>query len=72
MKNLKEVDYQRLPEEKNLFGTDRSYPKREAYPGNEDFGNIAWCYRDEKKARERYAVICNNSIVIIPSTNDND
>lgn len=30
-------------------------PAHEIYPGNEDFGKFAWCYDDEKDARERYA-----------------
>ena len=33
------------------------YPKREVYPGNEDFGSIAWAYKDEKLARKRYGVL---------------
>jgi len=35
-----------------IFG--RKYPRREVYPGNEDFGMYAWCYHSEKLAREMY------------------
>ncbi|MBA7539154.1 hypothetical protein ES705_31433 [subsurface metagenome] len=35
-----------------LFG--KSYPAREVYPGNEDFGSIAWCYSKFKYAEEMY------------------
>jgi len=35
-----------------VFG--KMYPTREAYPSNEDFGAIAWCFNDEKLAREMY------------------
>lgn len=40
-----------LPEQ-ILFG--RPYPKREGYPGNEDFGVIAWCFRNENNAWKKY------------------
>ena len=33
---------------------DKSYPERELYPSNEDFGKSAWCYPDESLARKRY------------------
>jgi len=32
----------------------KSYPEREVYPGNEDFGKTAWTYRTLEKARRRY------------------
>jgi len=35
----------------------KKYPKREVYPGNEDFGSIAWAYKSERLARERYEVL---------------
>lgn len=31
-----------------------SYPKREIYPKNKDFGKTAWCFNKEKYARKRY------------------
>jgi len=36
----------------SLFGRD--YPDREVYPGNEDFGNSAWCFTKKELAYERY------------------
>jgi hypothetical protein len=35
-----------------VFG--KSYPAHESYPGNEEFGSIAWCYHDKALALERY------------------
>ena len=35
-----------------IFG--RQYPRREVYPGNEDFGKTAWCFNDENFARRKY------------------
>lgn len=35
-----------------VFG--KEYPAREVYPGNEDFGSTAWCFKDEKLAWKRY------------------
>ena len=50
-----EVFRVRITEAEEAFG--RSYPRREVYPGNEDFGATAWCYhgeRAEKRARGMY------------------
>jgi hypothetical protein len=38
-----------------LYG--RSYPEREAYPSNEDFGKTAWTYTSLEKARKKYKKI---------------
>jgi len=38
-----------------VFG--KSYPKREVYPGNEDFGFTAWCFHDETTAYKKYKEI---------------
>lgn len=35
-----------------VFG--KTYPAREVYPGNEDFGSTAWCFKDERQARRRF------------------
>lgn len=32
----------------------RSYPEREAYPGNEKWGEAGWTVVDKHQARERY------------------
>lgn len=32
----------------------RSYPEREAYPGNERWGEAAWTVLDKHEAKERY------------------
>lgn len=45
----------KIDEARELFG--RNYPRREIYPGNEDFGVTAWGYKDEKLARKRYDVL---------------
>lgn len=47
-----EVFYVKQLKAENLFGRD--YPDREAYPSNEDFGSIAWCFTDFDKAMERF------------------
>ena len=31
-----------------------SFPRREVYPGNEQFGSIAWCYTNEDAANRMY------------------
>ena len=41
---------------------DTFYPERESYPSNEDFGNSAWCYRDQKKADRKYSNLVSGSI----------
>ncbi len=35
-----------------IFG--KSYPEREVYPGNEDFGFTAWCFSDKTRALDKY------------------
>ncbi len=42
----------KIAEPSEVFG--KKYPKREVYPSNEDFGSIAWCFKDETSARRRY------------------
>jgi len=31
-----------------------TYPPHELYPGNESFGNTAWCFMEKKRAEQRY------------------
>jgi len=31
----------------------KSYPEREGFPSDEDFGRIAWCYGSNTEAAER-------------------
>lgn len=42
----------KISEEAKIF--DKTYHKREVYPGNEDFGKTAWCYSDETLAWKMY------------------
>lgn len=42
----------KIAEASDVFG--KSYPRREIYPGNEDFGSTAWCYKDREMAMRRY------------------
>jgi len=42
----------------------RSYPAREVYPGNEDFGKIAWCFRDKSMAMDMYKRIPDAPVYI--------
>ena len=53
--NVWEVFKIKISEPSEVFG--KKYPKREVYPGNEDFGVWAWCYRDETLARKKYSNI---------------
>lgn len=53
--NVWEVFRIKVQKEKEIFG--KAYPAHEIYPGNEDFGSIAWCYSDEKLAKQRYEVL---------------
>jgi hypothetical protein len=50
--NIYEVFRIKIAEEEEAFGNH--YPKREVYPGNEDFGRVAWTYRDQKLAMRKY------------------
>jgi len=45
----------KVSKESEVFG--KSYPVRETYPGNEDFGYSAWCYRSLDKANAKYRSI---------------
>lgn len=47
-----EVFKVKIDEPQEIFG--RQYPRKEHYPTNEDFGKIAWCFRDESLARKLY------------------
>jgi len=38
--------------EGELYG--KVYPERETYPGNEKFGNNAWCISDEARALKKF------------------
>lgn len=33
---------------------DKLYPARETYPGNEDFGKTAWCFRSREAAERKF------------------
>lgn len=45
----------KIAEAAEIFG--KSYPKREVYPCNEDFGKTAWCYKQKENAIRRYNAI---------------
>ena len=62
----------KIREEGTAFDGDKVYPRREMYPNNEDFGRIAWCYKDEALAMKRYNVIRNQTIDISTDIDDND
>lgn len=42
----------KIQEKREAFG--REFPHKEMYPGNEDFGNSAWCYVGKDQALKRY------------------
>ena len=42
----------------DAFG--RSYPEREVYPGNEDFGKTAWCISHLENAIKKYNALVQN------------
>jgi hypothetical protein len=50
--NVWEVFWVKEEPAAEAFG--RSYPAREVYPGNEDFGRIAWCYSSEEVAKREF------------------
>jgi hypothetical protein len=50
--NVWEVFRIKIAEASTVF--EKSYPKREVYPGTEDFGSTAWCFSDEHNARIMY------------------
>jgi len=41
-----------IQEASEVFG--KKYPAHESYPGNEEFGKIAWAFKDKKNAIKRY------------------
>ena len=47
-----EVFKRKFVQATEAFG--RTYEEHEVYPGNEDFGKIAWCIRSEDRAWARY------------------
>ena len=53
--NVYEVFRIIIVEPKENFG--KMYPRREIYPGNEEFGRTAWCYNDATIANERYEAL---------------
>ena len=50
-----EVFRVKIEEEREVFG--KMYPRREVYPGNEDFGVSAWCYKNYQGAKRRYDIL---------------
>lgn len=40
-----------------VYGKD--YPDREIYPGNEEFGQRAWCFRSFKEAEDKFNSLLN-------------
>ena len=46
--------------EGEMFG--RSYPEREGYPCNEDFGKTAWCFSNKKFAYDRYYKLIDRGV----------
>jgi hypothetical protein len=50
--NVYEVFRIKVAEPTEVFG--KKYDKREVYPSSEDFGKLAWCFSDEKLARDMY------------------
>lgn len=53
--NIWEVFKIKIKEAAVVFKTHQ--PKREVYPGNEDFGQTAWCYNNEANAMKMYEQI---------------
>lgn len=47
-----EVFLIKVSKEAEVFG--KTYPDREVYPGNEDFGRTAWCFAKKDKAMRKY------------------
>ena len=45
----------KIKKEQTVFG--RFYPNREVYPGNEDFGDWAWCFNNKIDAMTEYSNI---------------
>ena len=50
--NIYEIFKIKITPKNEVFG--KTYPERESYPSNEDFGKIAWTFRTLKKAKELY------------------
>jgi len=51
----------KIAPEEIVFG--KTYPERETYPGNEDFGKTAWCYRNKALAWQKYRSITQGEIM---------
>ena len=46
----------KVDEEREVFG--KVYPEREHFPGNEEFGEIAWSWISREKADADYSGLC--------------
>jgi hypothetical protein len=42
-----------------------SYPAHEEYPGNEDFGNTAWCFTNLENAERRFKSLVESRYRVI-------
>src|SRR6267378_2132639 len=52
-----EVVFIKIAKARNVFGKD--YPEREVYPGNEDWGSLAWSYgRNDRDLAEETFLRC--------------
>lgn len=53
--NVYEVFRRKVQDANEIY--DRKYPRRELYPNSEDFGSIAWSFKDKDEAEKRYTNI---------------
>lgn len=44
---------------RKVFG--KTFPERESYPSNSDFGKTAWCITNRERAFEKYMELLNNA-----------
>lgn len=54
------IEVFKVQQEKEGEIEGRYYPSREVYPGNDDFGKTAWCFRNYDQAEERYNNMLKN------------
>ena len=59
-----EVFHVKIRPEGEVFG--KVYPEREVYPGNEDFGQSAWCFTTLESATKRFRELTSTERLYTP------
>lgn len=61
-----EVFKVKVAPEETIF--TKTYPAREKYPSNEDFGSIAWCFTTKEAADRRFRELTSSELLYTPKS----